>query len=125
MKASSEAPGAEPLPSPSADAKAAQAADALAEIRPIGLLKVAAIREGRAPSVRVFNMPTDKPQLKRWINDNDGSANLYFEPNIPRTAAPSKSKKEDIDKVVYLHADLDRARKAKRPMTHASGTWQG
>ncbi|MBR0695268.1 AAA family ATPase [Bradyrhizobium lablabi] len=108
MKVLSEAPGAEPFPSPSGEANAALAANALAEIRPTGLLKVAAIREGAAPSFRVFNMPADKPQLKRWIQANDGSTNLYFEPNIPRSSTPRKSRKEDIAKIVYLHADLDR-----------------
>jgi hypothetical protein len=107
MTVSSEV--AEPFPPPKAEANAVLASNALAEIRPKGLLKVAAIREGAAPSVRVFNMPADKPQLKRWIHANDGSTNLYFEPNVPRSSTPSKSSKEDIAEVVYLHADLDRA----------------
>jgi hypothetical protein len=99
------------VPAPSdPEAYAGRAASAMAAIRPKGLLKVAAISaEGGGPSVQVFSMPTDKPRLQRWILSKSGSANLYFEPNLPRSAAPAKSKKADIGSVIYLHADLDRA----------------
>lgn len=86
-----------------------RATNALAAIRGEGLLKVAAISpEGGAPRVRVFALPGEKPQLEAWIAVHNGNANLYFEPNIPRSAAQSKSKKDDIGGIVYLHADLDR-----------------
>ncbi|MEY9234081.1 hypothetical protein ABIF68_002528 [Bradyrhizobium japonicum] len=89
---------------------AARAANALVAIRDAGLLKVAAISpDGGAPRVRVFALPGEKQKLEVWVAENNGKANLYFEANIPRSRAQTKSKKDDIASIVYLHADLDRA----------------
>ncbi|MDE5461327.1 AAA family ATPase [Bradyrhizobium sp. CSS354] len=89
---------------------ATRAASALAAIRDEGLLKVAAISpDGGAPRVRVFALPGERQKIEVWIAENNGKANLYFEANIPRSRTETKSKKDDIASVVYLHADLDRA----------------
>jgi hypothetical protein len=100
----------------------AWAANALEAIRPKGLLKVAAIpTEGGAPVVRVFDMPAEKPHLQRWIGGLDAIMNLYFEPNVPRSAAAGKSKRR-ILAALFTYTQIWIGRPVKPRTVHARGT---
>jgi len=45
--------------------------------------------------------------VTRWVDDRQGKKNIYFQVNPARRALSSKSSKEDIARMSWLHIDID------------------
>jgi hypothetical protein len=55
---------------------------------------------------RTFH-PHSLDALKEWLEQRNGSANLYFHVNRPLTDLNKKAEREDIKEVRWLHVDVD------------------
>ena len=84
-----------------------KAAKAILAIRPKGLVKLVAIVPDGPLSVKCFMMPEERQAARKWIGRQDGTANLYLEPNPPRVRADKRSKESDIAAVAYAYTDCD------------------
>jgi len=48
-----------------------------------------------------------EPAMRAWIDERQGKENLYFHVNPIRRALSSKAAKEDMDRLAWLHVDVD------------------
>ena len=51
--------------------------------------------------------PSEIEVCRRWIDERNGTQNLYFSINKVREGLQKKASKEDITKVEWLHVDID------------------
>ncbi|MGB3499991.1 MAG: AAA family ATPase [Mesorhizobium sp.] len=76
-------------------------------IDPVGWHNLVAISPEGAVEGRTFE-PGSWSQMADWIRARNGTKNLYYSPNEPGPGAPhNKLSKTDIDRIRFLHVDLD------------------
>lgn len=51
--------------------------------------------------------PGDDSALRGWLNDHNGTSNLYFHVNRPSRDLNKKAERKDIKEIRWLHVDID------------------
>ena len=91
------------LPSPDNNA----ALEFLKKVYPDGPWVLTAIRPDRKGiDTGTFASESD-PELLNFLNEHNGSENLYYAVNPLLAATNKKAKRTDVKEVAYLHIDLD------------------
>jgi hypothetical protein len=85
----------------------AAAIDFLWRYEPEGPWALTAIRPDRkAIDTQTFT-PADRAALTAWLDQHNGTRNIYFHVNRPLRAITKKAEREDIGEVRWLHVDID------------------
>jgi len=83
------------------------AVDFLLRWAPSGPWVLTAIQPDRKGiATRTFR-PKEEAALRRWLDDFNGKRNIYFHVNPPIRDLSKKAEREDIDRVEWLHVDID------------------
>lgn len=80
---------------------------AIRTLRPVGILNLVAInpQDGKVTGITA---PIEDESLDAFVNQHNGTSNLYWMPNEPRADSPdAKLTKDDVDTIHFVYLDLD------------------
>lgn len=79
----------------------------LERMYPVGPWALTSIQTDRKAIETVTFYPRNVDDCERWIESWNGKRNIYFHVNPVRYEVTSKAERTDIDRVCYLHVDID------------------